>query len=164
MNNGPGNGAGGGGEDLPPDEYEYEYEDRHHDDLGEGLDIDWEQRVTDASHEMDQEAAESGGSSMIDTWRRRSAAGAILTGIALGLQQAFEKEREDPTIVQETSGDPPTDLPVEADVQQGRARHSVVNIRPWLLGRPADGDDPERPPRPEGSGPSDPGAGADEGN
>ena len=32
-----------------------------------------------------------------------------------------------------TSGDPPRDLPVEAEVEHGRPRRSVVNIRPWLL-------------------------------
>jgi hypothetical protein len=167
VSNGPGNGAGGGAEDLPPDEYS----ERHGGDVGDAnidadidADIDWEQRVADVSQEMDEEAAASGGSSRLDAWRRRSATGAILTGIARGLQGVFEKEKEDPAIVQETSGDPPTDLPVEADVQQGRARHSVVNIRPWLLGQPAGGNDPLRPSGGEGSGPTGPGGGADEDN
>ena len=33
----------------------------------------------------------------------------------------------------ETSGDPPTDLPVEAEVGQIRAADNVVTIRPWLF-------------------------------
>jgi hypothetical protein len=69
----------------------------------------------------------------VEAWRKRSATGAILTGFALGLQQVFEKEKEEPAIVMQTSGDPPTDLPVEADVEHGRPRQSVVSIRPWLL-------------------------------
>lgn len=69
----------------------------------------------------------------IEAWRRRSAAGAILTGFALGLQEALEKRKEEPGIVMETSGDPPRDLPVEADFEYGRPRHSTVQIRPWLL-------------------------------
>jgi hypothetical protein len=69
----------------------------------------------------------------VEAWRKRSAAGAILTGFALGLQQVFDKEREQPAIIMQTSGDPPTDLPVEATVEQGRPRQSVVNVRPWLL-------------------------------
>ena len=69
----------------------------------------------------------------IEAWRRRSAAGAILTGFALGLQEALEKRKEEPSIVMETSGDPPKDLPVEADFEYGRPRQSVVQIRPWLL-------------------------------
>jgi hypothetical protein len=69
----------------------------------------------------------------VEAWRKRSAAGAILTGFALGLQEALEKRKEDSAIVMETSGDPPKDLPVEAEFEYGRPRQSVVHIRPWLL-------------------------------
>lgn len=69
----------------------------------------------------------------IDAWRRRSASGAVLTGFALGLQSVFEPKRDEPAIVLETSGDPPRDLPVEADMEYRRPRQTVVNIRPWLL-------------------------------
>jgi hypothetical protein len=69
----------------------------------------------------------------VEAWRQRSAAGAILTGMALGLQQALGTERNEPAIVVQTSGDPPRDLPVEADFEFRRPRQSVVNIRPWLL-------------------------------
>jgi hypothetical protein len=71
----------------------------------------------------------------MEAWRKRSATGAVLTGIAFGLQQVFQKEREEPAIIMTTSGDPPRDLPVEAEVEHGRPRRSVVNIRPWLLDR-----------------------------
>lgn len=86
----------------------------------------------------------------LEAWRQRSATGAILTGFALGLQQALEKKREEPAIIQETSGDPPKDLPVEADFEYRRPRHSVVNIRPWLLDAPApaEGETPEDPAPP----------------
>jgi hypothetical protein len=165
VNNGPGRGdagdAGDAGDpgDIPPDE---QHDLHEADDAGttdEHPDVDWEQRVADVSEDVDREAAQSGSQSRFEGWRKRSATGAILTGIARGLQQVFEKEREEPSIVQETSGDPPTDLPVEADVQQGRARHSIVSIRPWLLGRARGGDDPGRvPPEPEGRSGGDPGA------
>jgi hypothetical protein len=69
----------------------------------------------------------------VEAWRRRSATGAILTGFAFGLQQVFEPKQDDPSIIMETSGEPPKDLPVEADFEYGRPRSSVVNIRPWLL-------------------------------
>ncbi len=69
----------------------------------------------------------------VEAWRRRSAAGAILTGFALGLQEALETHREEPSIVVQTSGDPPDDLPVEAEFEYGRPRQSVVSIRPWML-------------------------------
>jgi hypothetical protein len=77
----------------------------------------------------------------VEAWRRRSATGAILTGFALGLQQALGKEQEQPAIIMQTSGDPPADLPVEAEVEQGRPRQSVVNIRPWLLPDRSNPDD-----------------------
>jgi hypothetical protein len=84
----------------------------------------------------------------LESWRKRSATGAILTGLARGLQQVFEKEQEQPAIIMTTSGDPPKDLPVEAEVEQGRPRHSVVNIRPWLLNRP-EADSDEATPDPD---------------
>lgn len=69
----------------------------------------------------------------VEAWRKRSAAGAILTGFALGLQEVLETHRDEPSIVVQTSGDPPDDLPVEAEFEYGRPRQSVVNIRPWML-------------------------------
>ncbi|MGH9077521.1 MAG: hypothetical protein ACRDY0_08730 [Acidimicrobiales bacterium] len=94
-----------------------------------------------------------------DTWRRRTATGAVLTGMALGFQQALERPREEPSIMIETSGDPPSDLPVEAEVGQIRPADNVVMIRPWLLtdqqpatdepptdGPPTDGPPTDEPP------------------
>jgi len=83
----------------------------------------------------------------IESWRKRSATGAILTGFALGLQEALETKRQDPAIVVQTSGDPPRDLPIEADFEYGRPRQTVVNIRPWLLDDASGAGD---------SGPADP--------
>jgi hypothetical protein len=103
----------------------------------------------------------------VEAWRKRSATGAMLTGFALGLQQVFEKKKEEPAIVMQTSGDPPTDLPVEADVEHGRPRQSVVSIRPWLLpdrdGRAGEGeateigqaDRPDEPGEDGAAGPPD---------
>lgn len=79
----------------------------------------------------------------VESWRRRSAAGAILTGFALGLKEALETRKEEPSIVMETSGEPPTDLPVEAEVDQIRPADNVVTIRPWLM----PGPDEEPPAR-----------------
>jgi hypothetical protein len=87
--------------------------------------------------DFDDDLPDPGSSSAlppkVEAWRKRSATGAVLTGFALGLQQVFEKEKEQPAIIMQTSGDPPSDLPVEADVEHGRPRQSVVSIRPWLL-------------------------------
>jgi hypothetical protein len=81
----------------------------------------------------------------IESWRKRSATGAILTGFALGLQEALETRRQEPSIVKQTSGDPPRDLPIEADFEYGRPRQTVVSIRPWLLDGPAPEQDSEGP-------------------
>lgn len=77
----------------------------------------------------------------VERWRRRSATGAIMTGFAFGLREVFEPERKEPAIMLETSGDPPTDLPVEAEFDAISSRRSVVRIRPWLLERTG-GTDP----------------------
>jgi hypothetical protein len=73
----------------------------------------------------------------IERWRQRSATGAVLTAFAFGLQNVFEPERKEPAIIMQTSGDPPKDLPVEAQLEQLGPRQSTVTVRPWLLG---DGD------------------------
>jgi hypothetical protein len=70
----------------------------------------------------------------VEKWRRNSATGAVLTAFAFGLQQAFEPERKEPAIVMQTSGDPPKDLPVEAQLEQLGPRQSSVTVRRWLLG------------------------------
>lgn len=83
----------------------------------------------------------------VESWRRRSATGAIITGFAMGLREVFEPERKEPAIVMETSGEPPSDLPVEAELEAATTRRSVVRIRPWLL---ADRPPHEGAPSPEG--------------
>ncbi|HET9060582.1 MAG TPA: hypothetical protein VFN61_11725 [Acidimicrobiales bacterium] len=70
-----------------------------------------------------------------ERWRATSAVGGVMTAFALGLQQAFEPDRNQPAIIMETSGDPPTDLPVEATLAQLGPRQSSVTVRPWLIGR-----------------------------
>jgi hypothetical protein len=76
---------------------------------------------------------ETGLPDSIERWRKRTATGTVLTAFALGLQQVFEPEREQPPIIMETSGEPPQDLPVEAQLEQLGPRQSSVTVRPWLL-------------------------------
>lgn len=83
--------------------------------------------------EVPYEHADTALPPRINAWRRRSATGAMLTGFAFGLREVFEPKRDEPSIVMETSGVPPTDLPVDAEVDQIRPSDNVVTIRPWLL-------------------------------
>jgi hypothetical protein len=44
-----------------------------------------------------------------DAWRRRSAIGAVATGVALGLKEIFQPTNIEPVITAEAPGDPPDD-------------------------------------------------------
>jgi hypothetical protein len=44
-----------------------------------------------------------------DAWRRRSAIGAIATGVALGLKEIFQPTNIEPVITAEAPGEPPDD-------------------------------------------------------
>jgi hypothetical protein len=74
----------------------------------------------------------------VESWRRRSVTGAVLTGFALGLREALEPERTEAPIIVEVSGDPPDDLAVEAHVDDVNPAESVVTVRRWLLREIAD--------------------------
>jgi hypothetical protein len=69
----------------------------------------------------------------VESWRRRSVTGAILTGFAFGLREVLEPERQEAAIVVQVSGEPVDDLPVEAHLDDRRPSESVVTVRPWLL-------------------------------
>lgn len=135
----------------------FEAEEESEDEAGRAETIDEEgrRRVHLAAPEGTEELLEkemprrTGLPDWAERWRSRSAAGTVLTAVAFGLQQVFEPERKEPAIVMETSGDPPTDLPVEAQLEQLGPRQSSVKVRPWLLGTPeaqsegeADGEEP----------------------
>jgi hypothetical protein len=57
----------------------------------------------------------------------------MMTGFAMGLREVLETEHREPAIVLETSGVPPRDLAVEADLDNLPPRQSVVKVRRWLL-------------------------------
>ena len=70
----------------------------------------------------------------LEDWRRRSATGAILTGIAFGLRQALELPRENPAIVVEAPGEPPgPPQPMDLHMDPDRPEETWVIVRPWLL-------------------------------
>src|SRR5438309_10294601 len=68
----------------------------------------------------------------VERWRKRSATGALLTGIAMGLKEALDPRVEEPAIVAQVPGQPVGDKPIDVHLDP-RPDESVVVLRPWLL-------------------------------
>ena len=67
-------------------------------------------------------------------WRKRSATGAVLSGIALGLQQALEPKRELPAFVMEAPGEPEDpDAPITLHFDPDDPTKTVAVIRPSAI-------------------------------
>lgn len=74
-------------------------------------------------------------------WMKRTATGAVLTGIARGLHQALEPPRKESSMVTQARGEPEDpDGPIELRFDPDSPAGTVAVIR-----RPADGGDPEAP-------------------
>ena len=70
----------------------------------------------------------------VESWRSRSATGAIATAMAMGLQQVFEPEKRRPAAVAEAPSDPYDDSdPVTVDYLPDDAEGTRVHVKPWLL-------------------------------
>ena len=70
----------------------------------------------------------------VESWRSRSATGAIATAMALGLQQVFEPERRRPAAMAEAPSDPYSeDDPITVDYVPDDAESTTVHVKPWLL-------------------------------
>jgi hypothetical protein len=70
----------------------------------------------------------------MESWRSRSATGAVATAMALGLQQVFEPERRRPAAVAEAPSDPYDENdPVTVDYLPDDAEGTRVHVKPWLL-------------------------------
>lgn len=66
--------------------------------------------------------------------RKASGVGAVLTGIALGLQEVFYPDDDDEIVlVVDADGEPDHHHPVILDFDPTSARRTVANARPWLL-------------------------------
>jgi hypothetical protein len=146
--------------------YADEFEDDEEEDEGEGelvetVDEFGRRHVRRAAPEGTEQILEneaprhSGLPDSIERWRQRSATGAVLTAFAFGLQNVFEPERKEPAIIMQTSGDPPKDLPVEAQLEQLGPRQSTVTVRPWLLGDSGRAEQQETPGQAEGDAEAD---------
>ncbi|MHB1548749.1 MAG: hypothetical protein ACYCX8_08440 [Acidimicrobiales bacterium] len=76
------------------------------------------------------------GAAGFDRWRRRSVTGAVMTGIALGLQEVFTGPKPEIPIVHEAPGEPPAeDQAIALSFDPDQPHRAVAVIRPWLLGQ-----------------------------
>lgn len=72
-------------------------------------------------------------SSGVQKFRRNTAVGAVLNGMALGLRDVFEPvQREEAPIVQDALGEPDTPRHVDAHLDPDDPAASSVTVRPWL--------------------------------
>ncbi len=88
----------------------------------------------DAADMAEGEEGEEGADPLrFSSWMKRSATGAVLTGIALGLQHALEREREQPAFVMEAPGepdDPDAPITLHFDPDDPGKTVAVVRARP----------------------------------
>ncbi len=82
--------------------------------------------------------------SRFDGWRRRSAIGGLATGVALGLQEVFSPNKNEPVISAEAPGEPPdAGERMQVLLDPDDPTKSIVV---WPSARPDEGDAP--PPGP----------------
>ena len=68
---------------------------------------------------------------------RAAGAGALLTAVALGLQEVFDPRERDEIILEvDTSGEPADDQPVSFHYDPLSVARSRAHVRPWLLVAP----------------------------
>ena len=65
--------------------------------------------------------------------RKASGVGAVLTGIAMGLQEVFYPEEDEIEMVVDADGEPDLDHPVILDFDPTSPPGSRADARPWLL-------------------------------
>lgn len=88
---------------------------------------------TDVDLETDIDESEITPSSAVGKFRRTSA-GAVLNGVALGLRDVFDPViREEAPIQQEAPGAPPEPRSVDTHLDPDDPTASSVTLRPWLI-------------------------------
>lgn len=81
----------------------------------------------------------------IDRWRRRTATGAALAGMAIGLQRVFDPERKEKVVIeQEAPGGEHDPEPVELHFDPDGPAGTFVVLRPWLADGPGPGHGTQR--------------------
>ena len=72
-------------------------------------------------------------SSGVQKFRRNTAVGAVLNGMALGLRDVFDPvQREEAPIVRDADGEPDVPRHVDAHLDPDDPANSSVTVRPWL--------------------------------
>jgi hypothetical protein len=96
----------------------------------------------------DQAGDDSRDPLRFNRWMKRSATGAVMTGIAVGLQQALELPKQQPAFVIEASGEPDDpDKPIDLRFDPDSPADTVAVIRRPAVVDPPDADPPaEGPP------------------
>jgi hypothetical protein len=98
----------------------------------------------DEESAVDWEPARGNDPLRFNNWMKRSASGAVMTGIALGLQHALETRMDKPAFVMEAPGEPDDpDAPIDLRFDPDNPANTVAIIRQPVSERPPD------PPRPE---------------
>jgi hypothetical protein len=70
-------------------------------------------------------------------WMKRSASGAVMTGIALGLQQALDARKDKPAFVMEAPGEPDDpEAPIDLRFDPDNPANTVAIIRHSVSERP----------------------------
>jgi hypothetical protein len=84
----------------------------------------------DEQQEPQEQGAEELPSRRFEGWRRRSAIGAIATGVALGLKEIFQPTNIEPVISAVAPGDPPDpDAPLRVILDPEDPSKSVAILR-----------------------------------
>lgn len=109
-------------------------------DLTDGslIEDDYDEDDPEGLGDLDEDDTGSGSRNAlprrVESWRRRSATGAIATAMAMGLQQVFEPERRKPAAMAEAPSDPYSDDdPITVDYVPDDAMATTVHVKPWLL-------------------------------
>jgi len=104
---------------------------------------------------LEHEPPEGSDPLRFNTWMKRSATGAVLTGISLGLREALELKKNEPAIMIEASGepeDPDNPIRLHFDPDDPRATVAVIRMPPehGAPGAPPAGaTDPDTPDTPD---------------
>jgi len=67
--------------------------------------------------------------SRVVRWSRGSAMGAVLTGMALGLQEVLEPKRDEPIVIEVDADGEPHDLPIRLLLDPDDPRGSLCIVR-----------------------------------